>query len=735
MSKLEKFNNNPVSAAPFEAPGNERASARFVLTRGHILLMLFALLSLLFIAFITLARSIQVSAVTPVLTDPERLLKQPADIQLDAWFKLPIGNRILVLPGQHTVSLSADGFSSVEQTLIIGAERHQQYEIVLTRLPGKLSVSLNEALINNDLAASVYVDGNKLGELAAGMTKMTFDDIEAGERQITVDAPLYRSVTQTVLIKGKGQTESLALELPPAWAEYSLSTTPVAAAVLVDGQNLGNTPLSVKLEEGSRSLVVQAKGFKPFKQDINVVAQQDLMIPAIELIPADGKLELSSSPDNAAVIINGEYRGNTPLKLAVIPNQNQQIKLYKAGYRLDEQNLSLAPDETAQKQIQLQQDLVSVRISVTPSSATVYVDGVAQGQGSQTLNLTTLPHNISVRKAGYVTQNNDIIPNRQNKQIISVSLLTEEQHYWAQLPNRYTNGLGHSMVLFKSPGTVQMGSSRRENGRRANEVQYTAELTKSFYVSLHETNNKQFRAFKASHNAGNYKKKSLDANKAPAVNISWQQAAQYCNWLSKREGLDPFYQVKKGYISGLNPNANGYRLLTEAEWSWLARNKGQEVLLYPWGNSAQAPTSQPIENLADQQAADIIAFTVAGYDDGYRGPSPVGRFPANHRGLFDMGGNAAEWVNDWYSAKGSSKQATKGVIKDPLGPEIGEFHVIRGASWARGHLPQVRLAYRDYSAKGKHDVGFRIARYAGPSSAKKIAQTTKAKTKKQQGGS
>ena len=391
-----------------------------------------------------------------------------------------------------------------------------------------------------------------------------------------------------------------------------------------------------------------------------------------------------------------------------MPNQQQNLKVYKAGFRLFEQSLSLQPDQVEAKQLSLKADLVAVHVNVSPSDAQVYVDGVKQGQGNTTLNLNTLPHKISVRKKGYVTQNDNIVPTRDQKQVVDVTLLTKEAHYWSQIPNEYTNAFGHSMKLFKSPGAVELGSSRREQGRRANEVQYTAQLNKPFYVSLHETSNKQFRNFNASYSSGNYKKKSLDLGSAPVVNVSWQQAALYCNWLSEQEDLDPFYQTKKGFVSGQNPNANGYRLLTEVEWAFLARNKNGSVMTYPWGNSPRPPT-KAISNLADKQASDLITFSLANYDDGYRGTSPVGRFPANHRGLFDMAGNASEWVNDWYSAKGNSA----GNKVDPLGPDEGEFHVIRGASWAKGHLPQLRLAYRGFGAKGVHDVGFRVARYAG----------------------
>ena len=178
-------------------------------------------------------------------------------------------------------------------------------------------------------------------------------------------------------------------------------------------------------------------------------------------------------------------------------------------------------------------------------------------------------------------------------------------------------------------------------------------------------------------------------------------------------GWTPFYKTRKGFISGINFNANGYRLLTEAEWSWLARVKGDEVLVYPWGSEPHPRIGEKPENLADERARDLIAFTLDNYNDGYVSTAPVGRFQKNHNGLYDMGGNASEWVNDWYSAKGSKQSASIGALIDPLGPDIGEFHVVRGGSWAKGHLPQLRLAYRDYAAKGKHDIGFRVARYAG----------------------
>ncbi len=86
----------------------------------------------------------------------------------------------------------------------------------------------------------------------------------------------------------------------------------------------------------------------------------------------------------------------------------------------------------------------------------------------------------------------------------------------------------------------------------------------------------------------------------------------------------------------------------------------------------------------------------------------VASFRPNEKGLYDMGGNVAEWVLDVYSipsADGSTQV-------DPTGPQSGDNYVIRGASWSLSKIAELRLSYRDYGQAGRDDVGFRIARYA-----------------------
>jgi formylglycine-generating enzyme required for sulfatase activity len=262
---------------------------------------------------------------------------------------------------------------------------------------------------------------------------------------------------------------------------------------------------------------------------------------------------------------------------------------------------------------------------------------------------------------------------------------------------------GQTLRMYE-PVSVVMGASRREPGRRANETLRNVQFTRPVYLAEKEVTNAEFRKFDSSHNSGTVQENNLNGNNLPVVNVTWEQAALYCNWLSEQESLDPFYEVTNNKVTGFNPQSYGYRLPTEAEWEWAARDQGGDQLRYPWGNDM--PPKGKSGNYADISAAPIIGNIIRDYNDEYIVSAPVASFTANSRGLYDLGGNVAEWVHDFYDIAGGDDNLT-----DPLGPESGEHHVIKGSSWAHGTITELRLSFRDYGSDKRSDVGFRIARY------------------------
>jgi formylglycine-generating enzyme required for sulfatase activity len=339
--------------------------------------------------------------------------------------------------------------------------------------------------------------------------------------------------------------------------------------------------------------------------------------------------------------------------------------------------------------------------------AELMVDGQSRGAADQTLRLTSVPHEIEIRKPGFESVRQTVIPRPGFPQAIRVTLRTEEEARVAERLEIIESPQGPRLRLVR-PGRFQMGASRREPGRRANETLREVELTRAYYLGVTEVTNREFREFLQTHRSGQAGSQSLDQDDYPVVRVGWEQAARYCNWLSERASLPRAYVERNGRLVGVRPMTTGYRLPSEAEWVWVARYAGGEgEQKYPWGEAL--PVEAGSGNYADEAASGLINETLSGYSDGFAATAPVDSFEPNALGIFNLGGNVAEWVHDLYTIYSGG---TESVQRDPLGPDDGTYHVIRGSSWMDATITELRWSFRDYGDKPRADVGFRIARYA-----------------------
>jgi formylglycine-generating enzyme required for sulfatase activity len=267
------------------------------------------------------------------------------------------------------------------------------------------------------------------------------------------------------------------------------------------------------------------------------------------------------------------------------------------------------------------------------------------------------------------------------------------------------------MILVR-PGTFTMGASRRDPGQRANETLREVRLSRPYYLGATEVTNEQFRKYRSSHSSGRFGSVTLETPSHPVVNVRWEDAAGYCNWLNEAAQLPAAYASGTGALAPLRPLQHGFRLPTEAEWAWAARYAGvkgvkgaEKAGRFPWGDAM--PPAPGSGNFADQSVSGQLADAFKDYSDGFTGTAPVGRFRASPAGFFDLAGNVAEWVNDYYGIR-----AARAPEPDPTGPAAGKHHVIRGSSWMQASVSALRWTYRDYGSEPRPDVGFRCARYA-----------------------
>ena len=196
-----------------------------------------------------------------------------------------------------------------------------------------------------------------------------------------------------------------------------------------------------------------------------------------------------------------------------------------------------------------------------------------------------------------------------------------------------------------------------------------------FLIDAFEVTNAQFQACVEAggcQNSGRFRLTDPDLVDHPIVLVSWNEAADYCTWRDAR-------------------------LPTEAEWEMAARGglAGQE---YPWGS-----------DLTGERAnfCDINCDETVNLDDGFAETAPVGSFMPNEFGLYDMAGNAMEWVMDLYL----DTYYVISPLENPTGPAQGDQNVVRGGSFFQESL-FLRVAGRSPTGPQNvsWDLGFRCAR-------------------------
>ena len=224
-------------------------------------------------------------------------------------------------------------------------------------------------------------------------------------------------------------------------------------------------------------------------------------------------------------------------------------------------------------------------------------------------------------------------------------------------------------------GEFVMGSSDKK--AKSNENPSHLVYLDSFYIDKFEVSFKEFEEYLAA-NPKQYptitgwvdRKARPDMLNKPVFGFQWKRCKKYCEW-------------------------KGKRLPTEAEWERAA--KGLEGRNYPWGNEPPDDKRANFGNCCFIQKGSVLS-PVDNFDNG---KSP--------EGVYNLGGNVAEWVHDWYD----KKYYEKSPYKNPKGPVKGKHHVIRGGAW--NSLPvylRSTSRYGDSDAKDYYGIGCRCAKSA-----------------------
>ncbi len=281
------------------------------------------------------------------------------------------------------------------------------------------------------------------------------------------------------------------------------------------------------------------------------------------------------------------------------------------------------------------------------------------------------------------------------QEIINTHVLKSEKNVTAKTKDSI-HGEKLEIILIKS-GSFQMGSPINERGSLSEaEVMSNVTISQPYFLGLHEVTQAEWENVMSS-NPSQYSGKPDN----PVESISWEQAAQFCNELSRINGYEPVYDESTWER---NPDADGFRLPTEAEWEYACR--AGTTTRFSFGDALDA-----------SDAGDSFSKTLdehlwwRGNNGGTStyfgsGTKPVGVKLANPWGLKGMHGNVSEWCEDYWV-----ENRDTGKVVNPRGPESGSSHVIRGGYFG-SYARYCRSASRYCSAGdhyGDYDfVGFRI---------------------------
>ncbi len=606
-------------------------------------------------------------------------------VRLNTGVAVIIGETLYSISKNPVIVVSAEGYYSKTQALE-DDDFNNVMTVTLVPLPAKVEISTNIT----DKKINWLINGETLA-----ISNIFEYELDAGDYELTVTHPHYKDKVMTLSLS-KGEVFKKTIEVDPIYGKMSISTIPGGASISVNTVDMGLTPLNLDLQGGHHDVTVALDSYETIHDTVEISQTSPEINRNYSLELKKAVVGVTLKPGGGELVLDGISARETN-KLTVKAGIKHQLSYSKQGYFTESKTFNISADDTLQLSFDLEKEMGTIDIESSPL-AEVELNGKHIGTTPLKLSLNAVDQKFILSKQGFRSVTKTLIPNAASSKKINVTLIPERTARLNEAPNRYINKAGGTLKLFKPDDTFTMGAKRSDPGQRANEFIKTIKLTRAFYAGIHEVTNAEYSQFDSNRQG--------DPNK-PVTSVTWIDVAAFCNWLSQHEGLAPLYRINNNQLQGINANADGYRLLTEAEWEWLARKSGKsEQTLFVWGDERVIPKSAT--NVADESAKGKVKYFVPKYNDGYSEVAPVGRFAEEKSGLYDQGGNVSEWTHDSYSIV--IPESGK-VFQDPLDSAMGSTHVVKGANWRSGSVTELRPSFKEGLSGSRDDLGFRIGRY------------------------
>ena len=510
-----------------------------------------------------------------------------------------------------------------------------------------------------------------VGDAVVGETPLRRMDMRSGTFSVTLRHPDYEPLRledqaleddvalriEQALVRGTGRLTVVA-QPADAWIERGGDRLAEGTPVTLEDLPAGEIELTLGADEHQTTRVLA-------EVPRNGVG---LLEPTLEPIPY-GTLTLELEPPDATVALEGIGTGYEPgMRL---PEGEYRVVVSRPGYRAVTRTVTV--ERNARVRIQL--TFVGPQpftVESTPAYATIQLHGVSDAYEPGIL-LVSGDYRVEVSASGYEPWEGVIRHGSEpTREVVALSVLPLGVSFTDELGS---GGEGPEMVVIPA-GRFRMGCVSGQECTDSEFPVHEVAIPQPFAVSKYEVTFDDWDTCVARGGCSGYRPDDdgWGRGRHPVSSVSWDDAREYVAWLSEQTGAE-------------------YRLLSEAEWEYVARAGSQSA--YSWGNDIGVNRA----NCAD------YSFGTCG--DQWENTAPVGSFEPNAFGVHDMHGNVDEWVEDCWN------ESYLGAPLDGSAWLSGDcrWRVYRGGSWVI--IPEhLRSARRDEAPADDRYIhgGFRVAR-------------------------
>ena len=536
-------------------------------------------------------------------------------------------------------------------------------------------------------------------------TPLELANLRAGTHDLALRHPHYKTVHLDGQRFTDGEVLRIERTLRRGVGKLTVLTTPRNAWVERDGERLASrTPVTLEglpagaLQltlgpDGHRTAQVRAQapkdGFGRLQRTLEPIVYGTL---TLELVPADAAVTL---PD-----IGPPYRPGMRL-----PEGRHRVVAKREGYADASLEVAVPGNGEARERIELTPLPQPFTVEASPATAQVRLMDRSEGYRAGML-LPWGEYRVEVSATGYQSKTETVRHGSSGPTVHGVDL---EKLF--EVGRRFRDCPDCPELVVVPSGSFMMGSPSHEQGPDEDEGPvHRVRIGEPFAVGVYEVTVSEFGSFveETGHSTGNScwtyeggEWKSSEgrgwrdpgfrqAGSHPVVCVSWDDARAYVDWLSRRTG-------------------EGYRLLSESEWEYVARAGTRTARYWGEGESGQCGHANGADASGKRRYSGWSG--VASCDDGHVHTAPVGSYGTNAWGLHDVLGNVWEWTGDCWNG------SYAGAPSDGSSWERGDCsnRVLRGGAWNFGpRLLRSAHRYSGLSGLRSYFLGFRVARTLTP---------------------